>query len=245
MQTTKLDRIVVTAVGALTPVGGNAEQTTAAINAGLVAFSEYPYLYCMPQDPEWDDDLPMYVARVPAIAASAKDLERFTQLAIPALAEALKKAQLSRQLLTSTGLLLALPQVSEATAKLDLHKLLLPQLCKRTGLSLKMVNAEMYGRTGIFSQLEKAISLLQTNQLKQCIIGGADTHLIEEHLFLLDKYWRLKSARNKDGFIPGEASIMLTIETEANALARGVTPIAIIHAVGEGHEEEMLSSNKV
>lgn len=238
-------RIVVTAIGAFSPLGGNAEQTAAAVKAGAAAISEYPFLYCTPHDPGWDEDLPMYVAAVPAIDAAVKGLERFSQLAIPALTEVLDKAKLKRQSLANTGLLLAIPQFSEVTLKLGLDKQWLPQLCRRMGLSLKIAKVEAEGRVGVFSQIASAIPLLQTGALEQCIVGGVDTHLIMEHLELLDEYWRLKSERNVDGFTPGEAAAMLMLETEAHALARGVKPLAVIGGLGSGQEPEIFSSEKV
>jgi len=238
------DRVVITAMGAFSPVGGNAEQTAAAIKAGVAAFSEYPYLDCTSQDPGWDEDLPMHVAAVPAIDPSVQGAERFTQLAIPPLTEVLSKAKLMRQSLAKTGLLIAIPQFNEVTVKLGLDKQWLPQLCQRTGLTLKLAEVETQGRVGVFSQIAKAIPLLQGGVLEQCIVGGVDTHLLIPHLDLLDQCWRLKSARNVDGFTPGEAAVMLILETEAHAIARGSKPLAVISGLGVGQEDEIFLSEK-
>lgn len=238
-------RIVITAIGAISALGGNAEQTTAGVKAAITAFSEYQYLYCNPKDPEWDDDLPMYVAAVPAIESYITGLSRFTELAIPPLTETIAKAKLKRQSLASTALFIALPQFNEATIKLGLDNLLLPQLLKRTGLQFNKAHLTNEGRVGVFSLIEKAIPLLTSGELKHCIVGGVDTHLITEHLALLDQHWRLKSARNIDGFIPGEAAVMLMLETEANAKARGATPLAVLGTVGVGQEHEIFASEKV
>lgn len=237
-------RIVITAMGAISPIGGNLEQTTAGVKAAISAFSEYQYLYCIPKDPEWDDDLPLYVAAVPAIEAYVAGLARFTELAIPPLTEAIAKAKLKRQSLASTGLFMALPQLNEATVKLGLDKLL-PQLLKRTGLQFNKSSATMEGRVGIFSLIEKAIPLLTSGELEHCIVGGVDTHLITEHLSLLDQHWRVKSGRNTDGFIPGEAAVMLVLETEDHAKARGAIPLAVLGNIGTGQEPEIFASEKV
>lgn len=237
-------RIVITAIGALSPVGGNTEQTTAAVRAGATAFSEYQYLYCTPQDPEWDEDLPMYVAAVPAIESSVTGIERFIQLSIPAINEVTAKAKLTRQSLARMGLFIALPQVNEATLKLRLEQLFLPTLSKRTGLKMKIVGVGIEGRVGVLSQMDKAIASLESGELDQCIVGGVDTHLMTEHLQLLDEFWRLKSERNVDGFIPGEAAVMLMLETEAHAKARGAPILAIINAIGIGDEPEIFASEK-
>ncbi len=238
-------RIVITAMGAISAVGGNAEQTTAGVKAAVSAFSEYPYLYCVPKDPEWDEDSPLYVAAVPAIESHIAGIARFTELALSPLTEAITKAKLKRQSLTKTGLFIALPQLNEATLKLGLDKLLLPQLLKRTGLQFNKTSVAIEGRVGIFSQIAKAIPLLHSGELEHCIVGGVDTHLITEHLALLDQHWRVKSTRNIDGFIPGEAAVMLMLETETHAKARGVTPLAVVGNTGIGQEPEAFSSEKV
>lgn len=237
-------RVVITAIGALTPLGGNAEQTTAAVQAGISAFSEHPLLYCTPKDPEWGDGLPMFVAAVPTIGSSEIGIERFVQLAIPAINEVMSKAKLTRHSLGRTGFFIALPQVNEANASLNLESLFLPMLFKRTGLKMKFAQVLNEGRVGVLSQITKAIALLESDDLDQCIIGGVDTHLLNEHLLLLDECWRLKSERNVDGFIPGEAAVMLMLETEAHARARGATPLAVINAIGTGVEPEAFASLK-
>ncbi|MGQ9424392.1 hypothetical protein ACXYTJ_00410 [Gilvimarinus sp. F26214L] len=238
-------RVVITAVDAITPIGANVEQTCAAVKAGVNAFTEYPYLSCKPHDPEWEEPLPMHVAAVPAVDPSIAGLERFIQLAIPPLAAVLGKARLTRQSLARTGLLVALPQTDAATLPMQLGRDLLPLLCKRTGLGLKLARTTLEGRTGIISQLAKATELLQSGELDGCIVGGVDSYLIQDRLRLLDEQWRLKSARNVDGFTPGEAGAMLFLETEAGALARGAKPLAVIGCTGSGVEPETLSSDKV
>lgn len=237
-------RIVVTAVESLSPLGGNAEQTCAAIRAGITAFEEYPYFSCTPQDPEWEERLPLYAAVVPAVHNAHTDLERFTQLAMPPLEGVLATARLTRQSLTKTGLFLALPQADAATRSLGLNDGWLLQVCKRMGLGLRALNASFEGRVGLFSQIKRAIPLLQTGELEQCIIGGVDTYMINERLSLLDKQWRLKSERNVDGFIPGEASAMLMLETEQHALSRGAAPLAVVDGIGSGVEPEPIASDK-
>lgn len=237
-------RIVVTAVETLSPLGGNAEQTCAAIRAGIAGFEEHPYFRCTPQDPEWEEPLPLYAAVVPAVHDAHTDLERFTQLAMPPLEGLLAKAKVTRRSLAKTGLFLALPQADAATRSLGLNDGWLLKLCKRMGLGLRAPSVSFEGRVGVFSQIKKAIPLLQTGALDQCIIGGVDTHMINERLSLLDKHWRLKSERNVDGFIPGEASAMLMLETEQHAQLRGAAPLAVIEGVGSGVEPEPIISDK-
>jgi 3-oxoacyl-[acyl-carrier-protein] synthase-1 len=242
---TSSTHIVVTAVGAISPLGINSEQTCAALRAGITPVNEHELYECTPLDPEWDESLPMYITYVPTIDQSIEGTERFIQLAIPALAEVFAKAKLQRQSLAKTGLLLALPPVDAGTLPLGLDKHFLPLLRKRTGLgSVKLADAYLRGETGVFTAIETASRLLQSGELEYCVVGGVDSYLMDSRLSLLDKNWRLKSLRNRDGFIPGEAAIMLMLETEDHARSRGATPLAIIHGIGRGQEPETLTSEK-
>ena len=65
--TSKNSNVVITSMGALTPVGSTAEKSCAAIRAGITRISEHAYYECTPHDPEWDEDLPLFSSSVPAI----------------------------------------------------------------------------------------------------------------------------------------------------------------------------------
>jgi len=173
--------VVITAMGAVTAVGGNVEQTNAAINAGITPFVEHTYYKCIPEDPEWDEGLPAYVAAV----------RRHTGL---------------------------------------------------TGLKNTQINGDAH--IGVFKLVNDAVALLQRGQLQQCIVGGVDSYLSPLKMAHYDQLWRLKSSRNVDGFIPGEAAIMLMLETEEHAIARGANILAKITGVGFGVEVNDFNSQR-
>lgn len=242
--TSDRNRLAITAIEAISPLGGNAQQTAAAIKAGISAFGEYPLLGCMPKDPDREAPLPMYVAAVPSVDPACAGGDRLIQLAMPPLEALLGSSKLNRAALARTGLLLALPQQDAATVELGLDAGLAIRLCKRMGLNLKTCNASPRGRAGVFVLLEQAKALLESGELDFCIVGGVDSYLTPARLGLLDSQWRVKSERNVDGFIPGEAAAMLLIEKEAHALGRGIEPLAIIEGFGAGRETELLGSAK-
>ena len=57
--TAKKSSVVITAMGAITPVGLGAEASCAAIQAGVSRVTEHAFYQCTPDDPEWDEDLPL------------------------------------------------------------------------------------------------------------------------------------------------------------------------------------------
>ncbi len=237
--------IVITAMGAVTAVGGNVEQSTAAIAAGITPFVEHCYYQCTPADPEWDEDLPAYVAAAPFVEFHVDNLERFNQLIIPALKELFAQSHIKRQALSKTGLLVALPEAESGLQKLALDDLWLTDVRRHMGLvGLKNARTNRDAHVGVFSAINQAMESLKNGQLEQCIVGGVDSYLLQSRMAHFDKLWRLKSSRNVDGFIPGEAATMLMLETEQHALARGAEILAVIGSVGFGVEPNHIYSER-
>jgi 3-oxoacyl-[acyl-carrier-protein] synthase I len=232
---------VISSLGLLTPVGPNYLETCLGIKAGAAAFADCEFLSCLPADPEWDDDLPMMLASVPTIAQSISGAERLIHLAVPPLLEMLEQAKLKRQDLNQTGFLLAL---SDQPLKGVMDDILV-HICRKTGLtSLNLLDIKRLGRCGVLQNILQAQHLIASGQIRQCIIGGVDSYLFEDRLTQLDRQWRLKSERNLDGFIPGEAGTMLMLETLANAKARGARPLAQINTIATGREAHHFYSEK-
>jgi 3-oxoacyl-[acyl-carrier-protein] synthase I len=237
--------IVITAVSAITAVGFSAKTTCAAIKAGVLPFQEHDYIRCTPEDPDWDEDLIPLVARVPFISAFTNDIERFNAMAIPALTELFSASSLTRKSLAHTGLLVALPQKDPSVTTIGADYSWLPQIRKATGLGgTGLAKAKNNGRIGTFELISEAVGMLRAGELNQCIVGGIDSYLFDHRMAHFDQQWRVKTQRNVDGFIPGEAAAMLMLETRSNAQARGVKPLACINGFGSGVEEVDLTTNR-
>jgi len=232
-------RIVISACSTLTPVGAENEQVMAAINAGVVPFQLHEYYNCIPQDPDWDEPSPLIAAIVPTMDILADGHDRFSALAIPTLSNLFAEAKLPRKALADTALFLALPQKDTTIAPLSLDTQWLPQLLKRTGLTqLSQKSFEFKGKAGMFYGIEKAMETLLNGGAKTCIVAGIDSFLLRERVKYYDHEWRIKSESNPDGFIPGEGACMLLLETEENALQRGVAPMGVIDSVFKASEHK-------
>lgn len=241
----KRSNIAITSLGGITPVGLNIEQSCAAIRAGIARITEHAYFECTPHDPEWDEDLPLFSSSVPTLDPFLDGVERLVELAIPALSETVECAKLKRNDIQKAGLFISLPQSDAATHNIGLATNFIPAICKRTGLTgFKVTKINQTGRTGIFEHIAEAIDLLESGEIEFCIVGGVDSYLLEDRLDLLDETWRIRSERNVDGFIPGESAVMLMLETERHAKARGASLISKITAVASGLEPETISSEK-
>lgn len=239
------DNIVITALGALMPVGQTAEQSVAAIHAGIGRISEHAYFTCTPDDPEWDDELALFVSDVPVIDPFLDGEERLIQLALPALTELMGKAKFKREYLESSGFMLSLPDAEQLGEELNINEKIIPEIFKRTGLqTFKLWKKSQLGHSGIFSLLKSATDKLRSGELQYCVVGGVDSYLLEKRLDYLDEKWRIRSERNVDGFIPGEGSVMLLLEKEASAKQRGMPILARLGNIGEGTEGETIESKK-
>lgn len=239
-------RVVISSLSATSPVGGTIEQTYAAIRANAGAFTENQIYQCEPLDSEWDEKLPCFSASIPFLPSYIENSERFVQIAIPALTELLNKSKMKRDILSRTGIFIGLPRLDDATCKLNLNLSWLRTICYRMGLnSINEMDISQDGKIGFFRLVQNAIHLLESRKLEYCIVGGVDSYLLSSRLELLDGEWRLKSIRNVDGFIPGEAGSMVLLESEDTAIKRGVKPLAIVgKELGIGTEHEIYPSGK-
>lgn len=92
--------------------------------------------------------------------------------------------------------------------------------------------------------MEEAILRLRKGQSKLCIVGGADSYQDQNTLTWLDGTGRLKSNRNRYGFIPGEAAAVLLLESRAHAETRGANIFAMIRGLGKGLEKNPVGADR-
>ncbi len=235
--------LTLTAAAARTAVGGNVEQTAAAIRAGLSRFGAHASYEALSRDPEWEAREPLTVAAAPGIDPALRGAERLHALLTPVLADLVEVAGLERRDFSECALLLALPAPDEAVATWRLAETFALELCRRTGLVFKASRQSLSGHAAALELLAEASSLLASGEVQSCLVAGVDSYLSEDRLALLDEGYRLKSARNVDGFCPGEAAAALLVEGARSR--RGVAPRATITALGLGLEPEPMRSEKV
>jgi 3-oxoacyl-[acyl-carrier-protein] synthase-1 len=92
--------------------------------------------------------------------------------------------------------------------------------------------------------MEEAVLRIRMGQSKFCLVGGADSYQDGNTLAWLDGTGRLKSNRNRDGLIPGEAAAALLLESRRQAEARGEKILARIEGLGRGLEKNPRESGR-
>jgi 3-oxoacyl-[acyl-carrier-protein] synthase I len=231
------ENIVISGISAITSVGGNAAQTCTAIHAKIIGVGQHSLYRCKPLYPGEEKAFPLFCSQVPFIAEEQVGAERLLQLAVPALREVVADAKLDTTELAYGKLLLALPERDTVTATWRLEDAFVPSLCQRAGIyPIAQWQVKFGGRTSVFELLAEACQALEQDECEFCIVGGVDSFLFKHRLEELDQNWSLRSKKNVDGFIPGEAAGFIFVEKMANANRRGLSPLAQINALAFAEE---------
>ena len=98
-----------------------------------------------------------------------------------------------------------------------------------------------YGHTAVFELLSEAQRIMAEGEADAVILLAVDSYFAAERLEVLDEAWRLRSARNVDGFTPGEAAAALFLEPLA---ARKRKAQAVLGPVAIAEEANLITSDK-
>jgi 3-oxoacyl-[acyl-carrier-protein] synthase-1 len=88
------------------------------------------------------------------------------------------------------------------------------------------------GAPGALQAIETGRALLDAGNIDACVVLTLDTLLSTNRLSHLDESWRLRSRRNPDGLLPGEAGAGLLLETRRLAERRKAP---ILGLLGRAH----------
>ena len=233
--------LAITAMGALSAAGATAAETFGSTRAGVAGFSEHPFFESLSSDPEWVPGEPLLAASCPELGAGVEGAARLMTLALPALQELGQQARLRRDDLRRSALLLALPVRDSIASGWALEDQFVPELCRLTGMTeFRCSETFRSGHTGMFEATARAHALLSAGECEHCFVVGVDSYLSPRRLEEWDRTWRLRSERNADGFIPGEAATALLIELPAAAQRRGAALLSTIEALSLGREAQPL-----
>lgn len=234
-----IDDICITAVGMATSVGLNADESCASIRAGINRFNQ-PDNYFFPEPDIFGDIEPVQCAPLSIIdIMEVEGSTRWKKLAMIALQDLFQSNRIEKKHFSKTGLLLALPSLSrDDVEETDIHNFL-PDLLSEMGIpNFAIERTYPIGNSGGYVAMKEGISLIKENQkIDKCIIGGVDCLIDYNALKWLDANRRLKSNRNRDGFIPGEAACFLIIETMESAKRENGKMLALIESVENAWEK--------
>lgn len=107
------------------------------------------------------------------------------------------------------------------------------RLSELTGISFDKNSSNLYfgEQAGVMQALSDAAECLRTKRAECCVVGGIDSLVDSKLLESLLQLNILKTVSSPTGFVPGEASAFLVLETESRALARKTSVLATIHSI--------------
>ena len=233
--------IVVTGVGAVTPVGLSAPASCAALRAGVARLAEIETHYV---DGELFDLAPVVGGRVPTEWFSggpvewewpgherfdvtpppppeklvAAGPERLVEIALPAAREALENAGLT----PPSGVVGLFIGLDDGEDPEPLERALRPVV----GPACRVFETHAAGRAAGLVALDDALRALAEDRVDTAIVGGVDSWIRAPVLRRLDESGILRSASNPQGLIPGEAAAFVVLEPIDQANGRGVQVLA-------------------
>lgn len=233
--------VVLSAVGMVSPIGSDADQTFTSVRAGLRRMAERPDVYaCVAERPQLDPPTPLVASAIEHLDTRARREGRMAEwlgtLAGHAFSDLERRARLLPGDDGRLAVLLAVPERAglavEARDEIAYHfhnhaeHELLPHLALSFG-----------GSASALGLLEQGAALLRGGRFAAVAVGAADSWLHRPWLEAADGDWRLLSARNADGFQPGEAAAFVLLEPRGAPERRGVAPLAAVRAFGSGQYE--------
>ena len=237
--TTTGNPICVIGVGACTAVGLNAASTAAAVRCGIAGFEEHPYM--INQEGE-----PYVLAAEPSIDPSSMGCKRYTDLAIPALQEALHPLLRLSPNKHKVKAIIGLPEHRPGLPD-DLH-LSLEGCIKELDsehYAIKEVRTIFRGHAAGLMAVESASKLLSTGESKLCIAGGIDSYIDPDTLDWIEDNEQLHIPSNAWGFIPGEASAFCLLSTMETANRFGLPIKAKLLSIGTEQEENKIKTETI
>jgi 3-oxoacyl-[acyl-carrier-protein] synthase I len=238
--------LAITGAGARCSVGANFAQTCSSVRAGIMGFCEHasyqPLSRALPAAD--DEDVALLVAAVPGLDPELAGSARLVALASAALTNLIADAALDKADLAHAALLASLPANDDAVAKWELASGFASALAVHSGVPFRDTRLVQSGHTGALELLRDAAALLAEERVNRCVLLGVDSYLSRDRLELLDAAGRVKSARNVDGFIPGEAAFAVLLERPEYAAQRAAVVDAIIAAASFDAEPETIAGEK-
>ena len=227
--------IAITGLGMLSPVGVSMSQTCSSVRAGINRFAESAAYVCEPEVLDWEDE-PYTGSMVPL----ESDSLRIAPLVVAAVQDLVCSSGLSREMFDTTDIAVILPHHCPEEDVLEIER----KIIKRSADPSREVRI-FRGGSAAFMQVFSELSVrIQSVRNRKCVIVAADSFHYEGVLQSLDQGKRLKSKRNRNGFIPGEAAAAILIENVTDAINRGADVLATISGVGTGSELHTISADR-
>ena len=237
--------VVITGLGAFTPVGNDAVQTAAAVRAGISRLAGWLPGGSAGGEPR------ITAAALPENYGDLPWTEKFEDLLMRPMYEALWDAGLyglveyrarSRGLL---GLYLATPSPSRAGVTDSAYRDFASQAQSLSSIQGRVDYVELVARehTAGLAALDLAVAHLKAEKVDVAVVAAVDSQLHGPHLARLGHRGFLKLPGVPQGLLPGEAAAVLVLERSRDARARRAPARARIGLITLGVESTPLGQD--
>lgn len=235
--------VFITAIGARSPVGLDAEQTATGIRASHLAPRRTRF-----EHERGGERVAMSMLR--ALHDDLEGVERMVALAVPALRECATSLG-GRHAIGPIPVLLACPAPRPGFAAEDARDLL-SRVTQGAGFAACRERSTAFatGHAGLAVALDRAVRLLAASERGPVLVGAVDSFHDAAAVRHLDQAWRILSPSTPDGFIPSEGAAFLAVQRAdappAGALAEIVlAATALERAVVEGRPNLGLAATEI
>lgn len=213
----------------VTGVGGTAPATCAAIRCAIDHFVETRFVDL---GGEWIVGSPV------ALDRPWRGLPKLVHMVVPAIRECLR--DIAPEAVSAIPLLLCLAERTRPGRLEGLEDRLFGAVEVELGVRFHSHSRVIpAGRVGIGLAVDLARNLIHREGCRYCLVAGADSYLAGPTLEAYDVRDRILSARNSNGFVPGEgaAAVLLAVPAEVGS------PELLCLGVGLGHEKASIESD--
>ena len=237
--------VVITGLGAFTPVGHDAVQTASAVRAGISRLAGWEAAGSSGGAPR------VTAAWLPENYGDLPWTDKFEDLLIQPMHEALWGAGLydlvqyrerARGLL---GLYLATPEPGRAGVTDSAYRDFAAQARDLSSVQARIDQVEIVAQDHAagLAALDLAVARLNAETIDVAIVAGVDSQLHTPHLAQLGERGFLKLPGLAQGLLPGEAAAVLVLERAADARARNAAVHARVGAITLGVEQTPLGES--
>lgn len=233
----------VAAIGMVTPVGVDAAQSCASMRAGIHRFRELEDYLVLPDESSLEEGEHLIGARVPLLQDTVS-AARAPGLLLAALQELIDNAAITRRDIAAMRLFIVLPgNPAQREFGRETEETLRTQLRAMLGRGTSEPVFINVGKHGVYHALQQATLALNQGSFSGAVLLNVDTLHDRQVLNALDHQGRLKSARNLDGLIPGEAAVALLLRPPATHGNPGTGFALQLGAIGIGTESNTIASD--
>lgn len=236
--------IVITGLGLVTSVGLDMVHSCSSIRAGVTRFASYDDHYCFPSEHGEHEPESVVAARVPLLIEGR---ERMPVLLHAAMQDLVRNTGLNSDTFARVKTFVGLPPALRTSAVRDfLGVEQARDALQRIGPGANPDNMSFFlsGGVAFLEAIESACRAIKAGQCDACIAICADSYHDAHTLAWLDGKMRLKSQRNRDGFVPGEAAAAVRIESMDSARTSGSKILARIESIGRSVEPRSIKSGE-